>query len=399
MPLLDLWSSSRETVETMSLRQVLANAGDGRLLDGSEASNEFRTFIRKVPSETLRIFCETALQEPLQDGGLALQDLVNEVGRRLEFSVEFGRYRGTSKPVDIGFDGLWITPEGKAIVIEVKTTDAYRINLSTVAKYREQVIQSGKTDEETSILYVVGRADTGDLEAQIRGSRHAWDIRLISIDALLDLLEIKESTDEEQTLEKIRRCLEPIEYTKLDSIVDLIFTATKDAESGQSDEPSPDPQTSEPTGTRTQEQTPREIIEARRKQLVDAIAKEKNVSIVAKRKALFWSDDGHLRACCVVSKRYEHGTRTYWYALHEPWLDFLSGSKESYYVAGCVDQPIGFKLPYALISELVPKLNSTTLPNKRYWHIQINESNSGHYSLILHGGELRAIDRYKFDLE
>jgi len=35
------------------------------------------------------------------------------------------------------------------------------------------------------VLIVVGRQDTGELEAQIRGSRHAWDIRLISAEALL----------------------------------------------------------------------------------------------------------------------------------------------------------------------------------------------------------------------
>ncbi len=41
---------------------------------------------------------------------------------------------------------------------------------------------------KSSILIVVGRQDTGDLEAQVRGSRHAWEIRLISVDALLQLM-------------------------------------------------------------------------------------------------------------------------------------------------------------------------------------------------------------------
>ena len=33
---------------------------------------------------------------------------------------------------------------------------------------------------DSSMLIVVGGEDTGDLEAQIRGSRYAWDIRLVS---------------------------------------------------------------------------------------------------------------------------------------------------------------------------------------------------------------------------
>jgi hypothetical protein len=51
------------------------------------------------------------------------------------------------------------------------------------------LITSGQLKEDqSSILIVVGREDTGDLEAQIRGSRHAWDVRLISVDALLRLM-------------------------------------------------------------------------------------------------------------------------------------------------------------------------------------------------------------------
>ena len=397
MPLLDLWNSARETVEAMPLNQVLANSGDGRLKDRSEASDEFRTFIRKVPSALLRDYCDFALSNALQDGGFALQDLVNEVGRRLEFSVVFGRYRGVQSIEEIGFDGLWIDPDGNAIVIEVKTTDAYRIRLDTVAKYRKQILEAGKAPGAVSILFVVGRTDTGELEAQIRGSRYAWDVRLISIDALLNLLEIKEATDEEQTLSKIRKCLEPIEYTRLDSIVDLIFTATKDAEAAIEEVSPTDVVLAEnEPAQRTQEQTPRAIIEARRRELVQAVSKTNHASLVAKRKALFWTDDESFRICCVVSKRYDQGTRNYWYALHEPWLEFLKSGEQSFYVAGCVDQKIGFSLPYSFIADLLPMLNTTSRPDKRYWHVQIKESGAESHSLIVHGGQLVPIDKFRF---
>ena len=58
--------------------------------------------------------------------------------------------------------------------MEVKTTDTYRIDLDTLAGYRRALIQGGSiTEERASLLIVVGREDTGDLEAPIRGSRHA----------------------------------------------------------------------------------------------------------------------------------------------------------------------------------------------------------------------------------
>ena len=75
---------------------------------------------------------------------------------------------------------------------------------------------------------VVGRQDTGELEAQVRGSRHAWDIRLISTDGLIKLVDVKESTDEADTGRRIREILVPIEYTKLDTLIEAIFVAAKD---------------------------------------------------------------------------------------------------------------------------------------------------------------------------
>ena len=111
----------------------------------------------------------------------------NELGRRLDYQVENGKYQGTTNA--IGFDGIWVSPEAHSIVVEVKTTDAYRVSLDTIAVYRDKLRSSGRIGNSSSILIIVGRDDTGELEAQVRGSRHAWDIRLISTEALLKLVE------------------------------------------------------------------------------------------------------------------------------------------------------------------------------------------------------------------
>jgi len=81
---------------------------------------------------------------------------------------------------------------------------------------------SGQIDEEcSSILIVVGREDTGDLEAQIRGSRYAWDVRFISVDALLRLMFLKEEVDDPATIQRIGNVLIPREFTRLDEISEL----------------------------------------------------------------------------------------------------------------------------------------------------------------------------------
>lgn len=159
---------------------------------------------------------------------MVLQDLVNELGRRLDYKVTNGRYQGTVST--IGFDGLWHSPENHDIVVEVKTTDAYRISFDTIAEYRRKLITEGKVGQNASILIVVGREDTGELEAQVRGSRYAWDIRLISVDALSNLVSLKENTDSTTTSEKIRSVLVPREYTKLDALIDVMFSTARDVE-------------------------------------------------------------------------------------------------------------------------------------------------------------------------
>jgi hypothetical protein len=183
MPLLDLWEKSPETLESFTVEQIVSFSGDGKLRDGSDCSREFRKYISRISSEKIESYITYCLAEKFEKSGQVLQDLVNEIGRRLDYEVENGLYSGRQN--EIGNDGLWRSPEGSHLIVEVKTTDAYRISLDTIAGYRQAHISNRSINERSSILIVVGRQDTGELEAQVRGSRHAWDVRLISAEALV----------------------------------------------------------------------------------------------------------------------------------------------------------------------------------------------------------------------
>ena len=115
-------------------------------------------FFPVFPFDILSRYAEQCLTEKFEASGLALQDIVNQIGRRLGFKVEDGRYRGTSS--EIGHDGLWNSPVGNTIIVEVKTTDAYRIDLETLANYRRRLIESGRIRR-----------------GQIFGSYHCWSPR------------------------------------------------------------------------------------------------------------------------------------------------------------------------------------------------------------------------------
>ena len=101
MSLAELWSSSRVQLETKLVHQIIAFAGTGQFTDGSPAAAEFREFLGIVPSGHLSRYSDECLRESFTGSGFALQDVVNQIGRRLGYSVVDGRYRGTVNEWDL----------------------------------------------------------------------------------------------------------------------------------------------------------------------------------------------------------------------------------------------------------------------------------------------------------
>src|SRR5277367_4960051 len=301
-------------VDRLSVEQVLALCGDGKLIDNSQCSKDLREYLRVAKSDRLITYMQACLQEKFDAGPLVLQDVVNEFGRRLDYTVENGLYKGRVNA--IGFDGVWTDADGRSVVIEVKTTDAYRINLEVLNGYREALVSNGKVRKDSSALIIVGRQDTGDLEAQVRGSRHAWTMRIISADALSTLVKLKENTEQAGSVERIHELLVPYEYTRLDRIIEIAFTVTEDTKSAIEEEegtlpselaPSPD------QGSAKQQHTSSDIIEGVRASIVAALS-AKYMPLVKKSRALYWSADNSVRVAITVSKRYEESG--FWYAYH-----------------------------------------------------------------------------------
>jgi hypothetical protein len=306
------------------------------------------------------------------------------VGRRLDYSVVNGRYRGIVG--QIGFDGIWKSPEGQSIVIETKTTDAYRIKLDTIAAYRTALAQSGQLGARSSILIVVGRTDTGELESQVRGSRHAWDVRIIGFDALLKLATLKEDTNDPETSEKIRALLVPVDYTRLDGIVDIMFTAATDVAEGEGRTPVPE-ETNGPAED-ADAADGREAIEKKRSELVTLMSSALGAQLVKKSRATFWDASHQKRALLCVSKPYHVSAQRYWYAYHPTWDAFLAAGTDSFVAFGTTDQVAAFVLPHKVFHATLPYLHQTTTPKgKSYWHVKILEKAPGIHFLQLPKGD------------
>jgi hypothetical protein len=267
------------------------------------------------------------------------------------------------------------------IVIEVKTTDYVTIPLEKIAKYRERLSGESRIQPNASILIVVGREDTGALEAQVRGSRYAWDMRLISVERLIKLVQIKEKSDDPNTLSQIRQLLRPFEYTKIDRIIDVIFTTAVDVETQQVAET---PTVDQETGAGyTQERTDPDLLNGKRQEAVDAFSELKGVQLVRYSRTLFWSADKKVRVCCAVSKRYEGDYQPYWYAFHPNWNRFLSEGEDSYFVLACMDRAEAYALPYSWINANKKNLNMTEKGDRSYWHVSLTTMEDGSLAVNL----------------
>jgi hypothetical protein len=364
------------------LDKLLRLPGDGRLREENPTCREFRDYLGQIPSLMLIRYADECLTDSFQDCGLALQDIVNEVGRRLGLSVINGRYRGAKG--EVGNDGLWTLPDGRRIAVEVKTTDAYRMDLDRIASYARELELSQKT-QEVYTLIVVGRSDTGDLEAQIRGSRHAWEMRLISVDALLCLMQLKEELEEPGTLAKIHEILVPREFTKLDGIVDLVFSTAEEAKQTDVATVLPEAQ------TKGKKFTPVAFNDA----CADRVSKHIEQPLIKRSRATFSSPNAEIVVICLVSKKHaERKPHNYWFAFHPHQRENLAKAKKSFVALGCGSPDIVFLIPFDDFQNWLSGMNVTQLEDRMYWHIQIHEDQAG-FKLVRRKGE-KKIELFKY---
>jgi hypothetical protein len=171
----------------------------GGLSDSDEpgsASERFRKYLHDnvKRAQDLREYVEIALTESGDQFNKSLQDLINHLGQLLGFDVVYGRYKGTRG--EIGFDGLWHSSTDWSIVVETKTTDVYSVKTAPLLGYINALVSEGQIPKPTNALglYVYGRFDTkaSQLENAIIVEGRRENLRVVSVDALLNLLELKQ---------------------------------------------------------------------------------------------------------------------------------------------------------------------------------------------------------------
>jgi hypothetical protein len=393
MSLLSLWRNAPEETLTKNIRTLHQFATDsGKLKDDAQSSDEFRKFLSEVEGEQLAQYARYCVENAFPDSGQILQDVVNEIGRRLGFVVENGRYQGVRN--DIGFDGIW-SADNESIVVEVKTTDAYSIKIDTVMRYRDRLAADGRIPESSTALYVVGREDSGTLEAQVRGSRHAWSIRIIGIDALIQLMEVNTNTSGEEVTRKIHAILKPLEYTRVDGIVDIVFATAEDKEISVSEQM----EASEEIQHGSQDRTPIQEINDKKSLAIKALSQREGVALRKVKHSMYANSDESVRAVVVASKRYGRDS-DYWYAYHEkPQREFLSKSENSYYLMSMTDRQDVYAVPFQEMEKHWDQLGETVRKNgTRYKHIVLDDRDGEIFLRVRTIDNLVSLEPYKVQI-
>jgi hypothetical protein len=401
MPLLSLLKTSPEAVEVMHIEQIVMQAGDGNLKDNSECQAELREYLTLIEPEKLAEHATHCLHKPKwADSGFVLQDVVNEIGRRLGFKVTNGRYRGVKG--ENGFDGLWHSDHVGAFLVETKTTSAYTIRLEPVAKYRDGLAEEGAIDRNTPILFVVGRDSTVALEQQIRGSKFAWSTRLVGVEALLKLMSVNLDSTTDEVTQKIHQIFLPVDYTRVDPIVDVVFTTSEDkAESEElTDAPVDDSENDKPKKKKNNASS-QEVIKHRRQQVINALSAKFGKKLIKRKAALYSDSDDQLRVAVSVSKRYEDNKyQQYWYAYLAPMRSFLANAKTGLMVYACADKDEAYAIPYEVIEKLKEGMGTTPEKENRkaYWHVFIRDLDGPPRIYLPKTKEETLLSDYRLDL-
>ena len=77
MALIDLWNSDRQQITGKRIDQLIAFAGEGKLLDGNSTTGEFRALLKVVTSDVIGKWLDECLGNRFTDFGFVLQDTVN----------------------------------------------------------------------------------------------------------------------------------------------------------------------------------------------------------------------------------------------------------------------------------------------------------------------------------
>jgi hypothetical protein len=193
------------------------------------------------------------------------------------------------------------------------------------------------------------------------------------------LLAVKEELEDPIIQHKIHSVLRPREFTRLDEIVDLLFSTAEDIKQEQVVESEPE---EEEETNRAIDRKPKFIPVAFHDACVRRIEKALGSSLVKRSRATFASADQSLKVICAISREHVRGgDPSYWFAFHPHQSDYLADTERSYVAFGCGSEQQLLLIPYNEFAQWLAGMNETTTKDRTYKHVSISYSD-GRFELV-----------------
>ena len=374
------------------LEDVLMFCGDGVLKDGSKCSREFRAVLRALSVAKLTEFLQSGFDQENDQRTRVLFDVAHDLGRRLGFQVKYGSYESQGSSI-----GVW---QADKLRLDVK--------LALPASSSHGEAGAGSPEGEQSPVLLVVLQDEPALAAQIRGSRHGWNTRLVSCQALARLAEKMEN--ESAGFARVARgFLAPVEYTQVDPLLDL-FGQLGGTVASKTKKPAKEPAPKAPKVPVESAKSPRKAtvrkarkrndLVAKRVPLINGLAAFKGLKFEKKRRSgsSYGSTDGVVRACLGVSRHYGTSKPYYMFSLTQTQVDYMSEVPVGFYVMGCLDRDVAYAVPVNLIHKHLGDHTKSVTNGLVTWQIKVVERDGKMIWKIVQTGEKYDLEEYAYPL-
>jgi hypothetical protein len=186
---------------------------------------------------------------------------------------------------------------------------------------------------------------------------------------------LKESVEDPVIARRIHDILIPREFTRLDEIVDILFSTAEDIK--QEEEIPEEGEEGEAV-----EHKPKFTPVAFHDACVARIQELFTKTLIKRSRATFSSADGSLALICAVSKEHDNrGQSSYWFAFHPHQKEFLESAQDSYVAFGCGSEDNILLIPFTDFAPWLEGMNITRREERFYWHVSIFQENE---TFVLH---------------
>lgn len=186
----------------------------------------------------------------------------------------------------------------------------------------------------------------------------------LSVDSLVKLMRIRQSLSDQRTVQQIQEILKPLEHTRVDRLVDIIFSTSEDVQSDELIETADSPDAQAP------QRASKPV--SYHDQCLEKISKHLKAPLVRQGRCTYGTADGKTRVICIVSKEYKRGNVIrYWYAFRPSHKEFLEEAKTGYVALGCGSPEMVAVIPFEAFAKQLSTMRKTESEGRSYWHVEI----------------------------